>query len=73
MKTKLAPSLFPQGDDLPLFSGAAPRALLPLSPAASPAASQPALFGACPLCLGTGAVVVTRGKPARTCWCRTDD
>jgi hypothetical protein len=71
-RTAAQSAMFPAGEDLPLFSGAAPRALLPTSPAATPATSQPRLFGVCPVCLGTGAVVVKRGQPARPCWCRTD-
>lgn len=65
-------AMFPNGDDLPLFSGAAPRVRQP-APCTASAAAQPRLFGTCPVCLGTGLVVVKHGKPARPCWCRSTD
>ena len=65
-------AMFPAGDDLPLFSGAAPRAVMPL-PLNADVINQPRLFATCPICFGTGLVVVQHGKPARICWCRADD
>ena len=61
-------AMVPNGDDLPLFSGAAPRVREP-APAQATHVGQPRLFGCCPVCLGTRLVIVKHGKPARPCWC----
>lgn len=58
-------AIWPSGEDLPLFTGAAPHA----APQAAPTTPQAAQLrlASCPVCLDTGAVVLDGKRRYCTC------
>ena len=68
MTQQTASRLF-ETEDLPLFSGAAPRAAVTRLDLVEHFRQARLDFAACPICLDTGRVIVRHGQPARFCWC----